>query len=172
MSFRFHRSIPIISIFHNPTSPASNQALKILRGALTPNAQPVSKPAVNGATSAKPEPAKAHAEFELDVVAAPPTPDQISIILSYLSSRGSATLSSFLSAHPSTPTGSPSSASSLSAMAAANPRIMRWPIVVNWEDGEASIGSIDGVKKMLNSLQTKKEAGPDGDVLKPKGWFW
>ncbi|KAF8591775.1 hypothetical protein K439DRAFT_1401942 [Ramaria rubella] len=154
MSIRFHRGLPILSIFHSPSSPTSAQALKLLRSSLTsypPNAQP-------------PKPL----EYNLEVVEnTPPTADQFSTILSYISKP----MSSLLSAHPSVE--QPHSTQSLHDLITNNPKALKWPVVVNWDDGQAAVGNIEGVNGILESLRKKRDgedkSGPSVDH--PKGWF-
>jgi hypothetical protein len=57
-------------------------------------------------------------------------------------------------------------------MASTNPRIMRWPIVVNWDSGEATIGNLDGVKTLIENLRKGNAGSGKDDMVKPKGWFW
>jgi hypothetical protein len=92
-------------------------------------------------------------DFDLQVFNEPPNPDQISTILSYLKSGSVAPL---ISAHPSGTTGSPSS-DILASLAKTNPKIMKWPIAVNWDDGEVAVGDADGVTKMLENLRKKRD---------------
>jgi len=158
MALRFHRGLPNISIFHSPSSPPSIQALKLLRSSLTNSYPPSAQP---------PKPL----EFNLEVVEnTPPTPDQFSTILSYLSKPPSA----LLSAHPSSSSEDQSATpKSLSALASSNPKAMKWPVVVNWDDGQAAVGDVEGVKSILESLRRKRdgEEKAEADTPKSKGWF-
>lgn len=57
-------------------------------------------------------------------------------------------------------------------LAKKNPKALKWPIVVNWNDGKASIGNIEGVKDILETLRKKRDGESKGeDVSQPKGWF-
>ncbi|KAH7912066.1 hypothetical protein BJ138DRAFT_1125539 [Hygrophoropsis aurantiaca] len=165
----FRRSLPQISIFHNPMSPPSVKVLGILRSTLT-SSYPPSNP------KAPP------LQFDLDVVeGTPPTPDQFKTILSYLDkSRHSSSsvdnstppLSVFLSAHPSTPQVHPTTPTTLSRLVAQNPNALRWPIVVDWIAGRASVGDLDGVTAILEGIRRKRDGEEPADgVEQPKGWF-
>ncbi|KAF8488894.1 thioredoxin-like protein [Gautieria morchelliformis] len=158
MSFRFHRGIPHISIFHSPSSPPSVQALTLLRSSLTKSYPP----------SAQPPKAL---EFNLDVIEnSPPTADQFSTILSYISKP----MSSLLSAHPtSSSVEQPHTTQGLHDLVSSNPKAMKWPVVVNWDDGQAAVGDVEGVKGILESLRRKRD-GEDtlgAEVHQPSGWF-
>ncbi|KAF9072393.1 thioredoxin-like protein [Rhodocollybia butyracea] len=154
----FQRVAHEITIFHYPSSPASQRALNMLRSA-------VSGPFPAGKASSPP------LDFELEVVEAPPTSDQLRTIMSYISGPGqrASAASVFLSAHPSTPYGSeaPQSMSAIHDIGAKNPHALKWPIVVDWAAGKASIGG--DVEGILESLRKKR----DGELSEeePKGWF-
>jgi len=152
--FRFHRSIPTISIFYN-SSAQSTQVLGLLRSALSSSYPP---------NSGRP------LEFELSQVRdQPPTADQLRTILAYLKTP----LTTLISAHPSISQPTLQQVDSPEALVDAamrNPKVFRYPVVCNWEDGEAAL-DVGGVKKMLDSLAKKRDGGNSDDVEKPKGWF-
>ncbi|RDX46001.1 hypothetical protein OH76DRAFT_1356704 [Lentinus brumalis] len=149
----FTRSIPEISIFHNPSSPASKNALNLLRSAVL-GPYPPSKP------SAPP------LKFDLEVIEnTPPTADQLRTILSYLPSKsptgpsGSSQTPSpdvLLSAHPTVDT-RPTSAEGVVKLASQNPNALKWPIVVDWHNGKAAIGDLEGVRGLLEELRKKRD---------------
>ncbi|TDL13442.1 hypothetical protein BD410DRAFT_797620, partial [Rickenella mellea] len=142
----FLRARPTVSIFHHPSSPQSNRALELLRSSLTAPYPP-------GEPSARP------LEFDLEVVeSSPPNPDQMQTIQSYLP-KSESLASAFVSAHPSAPSAAeqPQSPSELSDLAKKNLNAVKWPIVVDWMGGRASIGDVDGVKRMLDAI--KSESG-------------
>ncbi|KZO97489.1 hypothetical protein CALVIDRAFT_597416 [Calocera viscosa TUFC12733] len=146
MAFAFFKGRPNISIFHSPSVSASSEALQLLRAA-------VSQPYPPGA--------KHPLEFNLEVIDSKlPTRDQISTIQGYLGSN--AGLGAFLSS-------SADSNSPAAVHKAATDSLdkVKWPIVVNWDDGDASIGSVQGVKDMLKKLSDKR----DGTGGEKKGWF-
>lgn len=161
----FKRSLPQISIFHHPSSPPSIQALALLRNALA-------SPYPPGKPSAPP------LEFDLEVVEKkPPTPDQLKIILSYITpprSTAPPALSTFLSAHPASPGPGeqPQSVKGIVSLVEQNPNVFKWPVVVDWVGGRASVGDVEGVKEILEAIRQRR----DGEVNKeevdqPKGWF-
>ncbi|EMD35197.1 hypothetical protein CERSUDRAFT_97125 [Gelatoporia subvermispora B] len=162
----FKRAIPQLSIFHNPSSPPSNSALKLLQSAVS-GPYPFHKP------SAPP------LKFNLEVVEnTPPTSDQLRTILSYVSAnspKGAETPSpaSFLSAHPTVHT-RPTSAEGLARLASENPNALKWPIVVDWDHGKAAIGDVEGVKSILEELRKRRDGEiKDEESDQPKGWkFW
>jgi len=134
---------------HNPSSPPSVKVLALLRASL----------------SAPYPPSKEGApplEFNLEVIESrPPTPDQLRTILSYLPKDGN--YASFLSAHPSAAE-QPSSAAGIAALGARNPSALKWPVVVDWNGGRASVGDVDGVAKMLEALRQQRDGELKDDV--------
>jgi hypothetical protein len=78
-----------------------------------------------------------------------------------------------LSVHPSvSATEQPATLKDISELAEKNPKALKWPIVVNWNDGTASIGDVEGVKDILERLRRKRDGElKDEDVDQPKGWF-
>jgi hypothetical protein len=126
---------------HSPSSAPSKTALALLRSA-------VSQPYPS--SSSKP------LEFDLDVAEEVPTPDQLSTIAEY----ASLPLSSFISAHPSSAGSSSESTNDvegLSKMAEKSPNSFKWPVVVDWTGGKASVGSVEGVKSILEELRKKRD---------------
>jgi len=81
--------------------------------------------------------------------------------MSYVSANHA---SVFLSAHPSSPSGSevPQSASAIHNIGTKNPNAIKWPIVVDWAAGKASIGDVEGVKSILETLRKQR----DGELPK------
>ncbi|KAJ6544837.1 thioredoxin-like protein [Mycena vulgaris] len=146
------RTVPEISIFHNPKSPPSVKALGLLRSAL-------SAPYPPGKEAAAP------LQFNLDVVEATPTADQLSAILSYLPSKHDTSpspASVFLSAHPSSASADGASLAAVSSIGRDKPSTFKWPVVVDWNAGKASVGDVDGVAGILELLRQKR----DGEVPK------
>jgi len=159
----FRRVVPEITIFHRPSSPPSQNALNLLRSA-------VSGPFPSNKASSPP------LDFKLEVVEAPPTSDQLRTILSFVSPGQTASAASvFLSAHPSAPSDSEvsQSVSRIHDIGAKNPNAMKWPIVVDWAAGKASIGDVEGVKSFLEMLRKNRdgELPKEENVNQPKGWF-
>ncbi|KAM5531856.1 hypothetical protein V8D89_014486 [Ganoderma adspersum] len=149
----FTRTVPEISIFHNPSSPASKNALTLLRSAVS-SPYPPTKP------SAPP------LDFNLEVIEnQPPTGDQLRTILSYLPSRSPAgpggiadppTAEALLSSHP-TVDSRPQDPDAVVALASKNPHALKWPIVVDWNNGRAAIGDVGGVKQLLEELRKTRD---------------
>ncbi|KAG2125751.1 hypothetical protein DEU56DRAFT_564203 [Suillus clintonianus] len=161
----FKRSLPQISIFHHPSSPPSIQALALLRNALD-------SPYPPGKQSASP------LEFDLEVVETkPPTADQLKTILSYITplrSTAPPALSTFLSAHPASPGPGeePKSVKGIVSLAEQNPNVFKWPVVVDWIGGRASVGDVEGVKAILEAIRQQRDGEVKQDeVDQPKGWF-
>ncbi|KAJ6569461.1 thioredoxin-like protein [Mycena capillaripes] len=146
------RTLHEISIFHHPTSPPSVKALGLLRSAL-------SAPYPPGKGSAP-------LQFNLEVVEGTPTADQLSIIMSYLPSKNSSSSQSaasvFLSAHPSSASSEGANVAAIASLGRDKPNTFKWPVVVDWNAGKASIGDVDGVKGILELLRQKR----DGEVSK------
>ncbi|KAJ2925467.1 hypothetical protein H1R20_g11628, partial [Candolleomyces eurysporus] len=159
----FKRRAPSISIFHHPSSPPSLKALKLLQSANT------SPYPANKSPSAPP------LEYNLEVVESPPTTDQVRTILSYMPSKATSPSMALLSAHPSAGAGEtrPQSIEAIVELARKTPAALKWPIVVDWEDGKAVIGDVEGVKSMLETLRKKRdgEEKTGDEVDQPKGWF-
>ncbi|KAF8153763.1 thioredoxin-like protein [Crassisporium funariophilum] len=157
----FKRKLPEISIFHSPSSPPSTKALNLLRTSLSSAYPP-------GSTKGEP------LAFQLEVVETPPTSDQLNTILSYMPSKATNPSMVFLSSHPSAPgtVDQPSTVKGIAELAAKNPKALKWPIVVDWEDGKASIGDVEGVKGILETLRKRRDGELEEDkVDQPKGWF-
>ncbi|KAI0789261.1 thioredoxin-like protein [Abortiporus biennis] len=157
----FNRRIPQLSIFHNSSSPPSQTALKLLNSALTSPYPPTN-------------PSAPPLEFNLEVIEnKPPTKDQLSTILSYLPSAASypSPSDALLSAHPSV-ISRPTSTEGIVNAASSNLNALKWPIVVDWDDGKVAIGDIDGVKHILEELRKKRDGESKvEDNRKHKGWF-
>ncbi|GJJ14011.1 hypothetical protein Clacol_008268 [Clathrus columnatus] len=145
-------------LYHSGASPPSVQALKLLQDAKSRPYPPSSGKQL---------------DFNLEVVNDPPTPDQLSIILNYTKQS----VGSLLSVHPASSTTFPDQPSSIKALHTVftnNPKAMKWPVVVNWDDGQAAVGDVDGVKGILESLRRKRdgeEPGGGSEIDTPKGWF-
>ncbi|KAJ7259659.1 hypothetical protein C8J57DRAFT_1338876 [Mycena rebaudengoi] len=147
----FTRSLPEISIFHHPASPPSVKALGLLRSALSASYPP--------RTAGAPP-----LTFNLEIVEGPPTPDQLTTILSYLpskhpsSSSESPALDVFLSAHPAGATaGDVKSAAGVARLGQSNPNALKWPVVVDWHAGRAAVGDLEGVKGILEMIRKKRD---------------
>ncbi|KAJ4490477.1 thioredoxin-like protein [Lentinula aciculospora] len=159
----FRKVATEVTIFHHPSSPPSQKALNILRSAVSGPYPPTK------VTSAP-------LDFKLEVVEAPPTADQLKAIMSFVSPEQNASAASvFLSAHPSTPSGSevPQSVSAIHDIGIKNPNVLKWPIVVDWKAGRVSIGDVEGVKSILEILRKQRdgELPKEEKVDQPKGWF-
>ncbi|KAF7289969.1 DUF1687-domain-containing protein [Mycena indigotica] len=134
------RTLHEISIFHNPTSPSSLKALDTLRSALS--------------SPYPPKLGSAPLNFDLEVIEAAPTADQLKTILSFLPSKSNSTPSAasvFLSA------GSSDSASldSIAKLGRDEPSAFKWPVVVDWNAGRAVVGDGAGVIEILDQLRKK-----------------
>ncbi|PBK60974.1 hypothetical protein ARMSODRAFT_965338 [Armillaria solidipes] len=151
-----------VSIFHNPASPPSLKALELLQKA-------VSGPYPPDTTSNPP------LYFNLDVVEGPPTRDQLETISSYVKTSGQQPASSiFLSAHPSAPYDGdqPSTLGGVFQAASRNPNALKWPIVVDWFGGKASVGDIEGVKKILEDLRRERDEVRPEEKSESSGKSW
>jgi len=77
-------------------------------------------------------------EFNLEVVESAPTPDQMTTISTYTSKPASSLLAT------ASPTSSASTGSGdtndIHKQVSQNPMNLRWPIVVDWENGRAVVG--------------------------------
>ncbi|KAJ7140278.1 thioredoxin-like protein [Mycena crocata] len=141
------RTVHEISIFHHPGSPPSVKALGLLRSALSGPYPPTTA-------------SKSPLQFNLEVVEATPTPDQLKMILSYLPSKNSSSespASVFLSAHPSSVAAEGASVATISSIGRDKPNTFKWPVVVDWNAGKASIGDVEGVKGILELLRQKRD---------------
>jgi len=121
MFWRAHKSLPNISIFHHAKPAASQRAVNVLKRA-TGEGYPF------GSGKAL--------QFNLEVVESAPTPDQMNIISSYTSKPASSLLAA---AHPSA-SAETGDASHVHKQVSQNPMNLRWPIVVDWENGRAVVG--------------------------------
>jgi len=146
---------------HHPSSAPSTRAVNLLRSSL-------STPYPVNSAEGKP------LEFDLQVVESSPTSDQFETIMSYLPSKATNPSMVFLSAHPSGPTyfDKPSTAQGIAELAKKNPLAIKWPIVVDWSIGKVSIGDVEGVKGILETLRQKRDGEYEEEkVDQPKGWF-
>jgi arsenate reductase-like glutaredoxin family protein len=113
-------------------------------------------------------------EFDLQVVESPPTSDQFKTILSYFPSKATNPSMVFLSAHPSAAStfDQPSTTQGIAELAKKNPLAIKWPIVVDWSIGKVSIGDVDGVKEILETVRQRRDGEYEEEkVDQPKGWF-
>lgn len=122
MFFRFHKSLPNISIFHHVKSPSSLRAVNVLK-----RASAEGYPFGSGKAL----------DFKLEVVESAPNPDQMNVISSYVSQPASSLLAS---AHPASASSTSGDAKHVHESASKNPMNLKWPIVVDWENGRAVIG--------------------------------
>lgn len=94
--------------------------------------------------------------------------------MSYLPSKSASPSATFLSAHPAAPAGPerPETLSDVAQLGLQHPNAMRWPIVVDWLGGKASIGDVEGVKGILETLRQRRDGETEGeDLHRPTGWF-
>jgi hypothetical protein len=50
--------------------------------------------------------------------------------------------------------------------------VLKWPIVVDWTGGKASIGDVEGVKGILEAIRKERDGESRGEgVDQPQGWF-
>ena len=68
--------------------------------------------------------------------------------------------------------GSPATTDQVLSRAKRDLDAFKWPVVVDWVGGKASVGEVDGVNEILENLRKRR----DGEVNepedhKPKGWF-
>ncbi|CAE6474284.1 unnamed protein product [Rhizoctonia solani] len=167
MSFRFHRSIPNLSIFHNARSPHSERILQLLRSSLSnpyiPRAVAAARlEAEQSGVSTTPKLPKRPLEFNLDISTSPPTPDQYTTMLDYLRAQplspslsSPPTISRFLVKHSE----SVGSVGELSALASKNPESVRWPVVVHWDDGLVAIEKEEDVHSILEIIYETANGG-------------
>lgn len=149
---------------HHPSSPPSVKALAMLRASLSapyPSSKPDAPPL----------------DFNLEVIESkPPTPDQLRTILAFVTPKdvSAPSYATFLSSHPNAPRAEeqPQSATGVAELGTQNPNALKWPVVVDWNGGRASVGDVDGVAKMLEALRQRRDGEvKDEDVVQPKGWF-
>jgi Protein of unknown function (DUF1687) len=112
-------------------------------------------------------------EYNLEVIESAPTSDQIQTILSYMPSKATSPSMVFLSAHPSSGGGEerPQTVEGILKLAEKNPKALRWPIVVDWIDGKAAVGDVEGVKGILEHLRKKRDGEASEEPIHKPGWF-
>lgn len=89
-------------------------------------------------------------------------------------SKAASLSNTFISAHPSAPSASerPESTVGIVELGQKSPLAIKWPIVVDWNNGKASVGDVDGVKGILEHLRKKRDGEiKEEEVQQPKGWF-
>ncbi|PVG00145.1 hypothetical protein CPB86DRAFT_783019 [Serendipita vermifera] len=140
MSFRPPRNLPVISIFHNPSSPPSVNALALLRKA---KAEPY------------PSPPKAPLSFELSVVERLPTTDQFKTMQRYYGQP----ITTFLSAHPSSNEEGKGAdeVERVRNVANKNPLALKYPLVVDWDRAKIAVGNLSDVKKILDGRAEERD---------------
>ena len=64
----------------------------------------------------------------------------------------------FISSHPSSSGIGEGRVTSktLAELARSNPHALKWPIVVDWMGGRASVGDLDGVKAILDAIRNEQ----------------
>ncbi|KAF9946490.1 hypothetical protein BGZ72_000284 [Mortierella alpina] len=115
MSFRLPK-FPMLTIFHNPSSKISAEALRLLKKA------------------------SVHQNFKVDLVqtkSQPPTHQQIANIVDYLG-NGSITAGAQLILDPEAPVKA-STVAEVQKILDANPQYLRKPLIVDWNKGKAII---------------------------------
>ena len=144
---------PATSLFthssHREGVANSDRALQLLRSATS--------------SSYPPGHSKGPLKFNLEVITGLPTKDQLRTIESYLPHGG---LASFVTG------GSPATTDQVLSQAKRDLDSFKWPVVVDWVGGKATVGDVDGVNEILETLRKKR----DGEISepeehKPKGWF-
>jgi len=149
----------IYSGSHHPTSPQSTKALSLLRSSLS-GPYPPGNP--NGPSL----------QFNLSVVEAPPNADQLKTILSYLPYPATKPSMVLLSAHPTTSGTEPPTLRGIVELAEKNPKTLNWPIVVDWKNGKAAIGSVEGARDILETIRKRRDGElKDEETYLPKGCF-
>ena len=62
--------------------------------------------------------------------------------------------------------------SAIANLAQENPAALKWPIVVDWTAGHASVGDVEGVKAILEKLRQRRDGeAKEEEIHQPKGWF-
>ncbi|TFK65878.1 hypothetical protein BDN72DRAFT_177126 [Pluteus cervinus] len=148
---------------HYAKSQPSTKALALLRAAL-------SGPYPSDKTTNPP------LNFNLEVVEAPPNPDQLRLIRSYRDPRSSVaapTTMTFISGHPASAgkTENIRSEEDIVDLGKDHPNAIKWPIVVDWNGGYATVGDLNGVQALLEVLRQKRDGEIKDEVDQPKGWF-
>ena len=95
------------------------------------------------------------------------------IIMSYLPSKSVSPSSTFLSAHFTAPSGSekPETLSRIADVGRQNSNAIKWPIVIDWFGGQASIGDVEGVKSSLENLRRQRDGEIKEENHTHSGWF-
>lgn len=142
-----HRYSQVTS--HREGVARSDRALELLRSATS--------------SSYPPGHSKGPLKFNLEVITSLPTKDQLRTIESYLPHGG---LASFVTG------GSPATTDQVLSQAKRDVDAFKWPVVVDWVGGKASVGDIDGVNEILENLRKKRDGETnEPEEHKPKGWF-
>lgn len=77
-----------------------------------------------------------------------------------------------LSAHPTTSGTEQPTLKGITELAEKNPKAFKWPIVVDWNDGKAAIGSVEGARDILETIRKRRDGElKDEGICQPKGWF-
>lgn len=94
-----------------------------------------------------------------------PTTDQLKTMQRYHRKP----LSDFLSAHPSASSGEATDVEGIREAASKSLGALKWPIVVNWDEGLIAVGDVSEVQGMLEAMRAKRDGNnaPGGE----KKWF-
>jgi hypothetical protein len=77
-----------------------------------------------------------------------------------------------LSAHPTTSGTEPPTLKGIVELAEKNPKSLMWPIVVDWNNGKAGIGSVEGARDILETIRQRRDGElKDEETYLPKGCF-
>lgn len=122
--FKWKKSLDVVTLFHKANSPVSSRVLSLLKETSASASEQASTKDVNSESASTSTP-----EFELDVVEAPPTPDQLSNILQYV---GPANVGNVVK-------GASDAAAGMKIFRADAHSFQR-PVTVTWEIGKAVVG--------------------------------
>ncbi|KAL3434128.1 thioredoxin-like protein [Aspergillus tetrazonus] len=141
MVFRFPKSLDPITLFHSPSSPASNTAYKILKSA-------------SAAASAADTPV-GRGEFQLEVTTAPPTTDQLRNILEYVTGDPSGAGKEGGARYPVSEIiqGAKNAEEAVKRFKEDSGRFLR-PVTVDWTNGQAVVGDDESqILKMVRQAE-------------------
>ncbi|KAF8751898.1 hypothetical protein RHS01_08444 [Rhizoctonia solani] len=166
MSFRFHRSIPNLSIFHNVRSPHSERILHLLRSSLSspylPRAAAAARLEAEQSEYQLPQ-SYLNAHSSSILTYRPHLQRPTNILLCWTTSVHSPFLLHFQHLHDLSILGEEFRISwgveELSALASKKPESVRWPVVVHWDDGLVAIEKEEDVHHILEVIYETANGG-------------
>ncbi|EEQ30210.1 hypothetical protein McanMca71_000531 [Microsporum canis] len=143
--FRFHKTLDIITLFHKPSLASSTKALNVLQKASTAIKE-------RSTTSSSGAPLRG-SDFELNVTEEPPTADQLSLIMDYMTSSPLASGGIGVGKPGDLVSGATDRPDAIKKLKENADSFIR-PVVVDWNNGKAVVATSESAILKLLSEET------------------